>query len=79
VADVDLPAGEEGSSEAEASRAVDAVRLLAAVLEDSPHNRASMAHISGGCLSLWSSASCTPLLLLSARLADSGSCREVED
>ena len=31
----------------EPSRAVDAVRLLGAVLEDSPHNRQSMVQISG--------------------------------
>ncbi len=41
----DAPSSEAGDTET--SRAVDAVRLLGAVLEDSPHNRQSMVQISG--------------------------------
>ena len=41
----DAPSSEAGGTET--SRAVDAVRLLGAVLEDSPHNRQSMVQISG--------------------------------
>jgi hypothetical protein len=41
----DAPSTEEGSEEA--SRAVDVVHLISAVLEESPHNRQSMIQISG--------------------------------
>ncbi|KAK9905588.1 hypothetical protein WJX75_002584 [Coccomyxa subellipsoidea] len=43
-AQLDAPSSEDGQ---EASRAVDVVRLLGAVLADSPHNRQSMVQISG--------------------------------
>lgn len=44
LAPTDAPSSEDGQ---EASRAVDVVRLLGAVLAESPHNRQSMVQISG--------------------------------
>ncbi len=44
VGTTDAPSSEDGQ---EASRAVDVVRLLGAVLAESPHNRQSMVQISG--------------------------------
>ena len=48
--DADAPHAE--ATDPETARAVDAVRLLGAVLEDSPHNRQSMIQISGATLNL---------------------------